>query len=108
VALELADILIHLIRCAERLDLDLVAAAYRKTQIYAPLSVPCRQTKIRRNLYKLFLLGSLGGSMVFGVPNRNRASRPAPARWPYFECSLAVDFDPIPGLDPVIKKADTS
>jgi dCTP diphosphatase len=33
VALELADILIYLIRCAERLDLDLVAAAYRKIEI---------------------------------------------------------------------------
>jgi NTP pyrophosphatase (non-canonical NTP hydrolase) len=30
VALELADILIYLIRCSERLDIDLVAAAYRK------------------------------------------------------------------------------
>jgi len=30
VALELADILIYLIRLSERLDLDLVAAAYRK------------------------------------------------------------------------------
>lgn len=30
VALELADILLYLIRCAERLDIDLVAAAYRK------------------------------------------------------------------------------
>ena len=30
VALEMADILIYLIRCAERLDIDLVDAAYRK------------------------------------------------------------------------------
>ncbi len=30
VALELADILIYVIRCAERLDVDLIAAAYRK------------------------------------------------------------------------------
>ena len=30
VALELADILIYLIRCSERLDIDLVGAAYRK------------------------------------------------------------------------------
>ena len=33
VALELADILIYLIRCAERLDIDLVDAAYRKLAI---------------------------------------------------------------------------
>jgi dCTP diphosphatase len=33
VALELADILIYLIRLSERLDLDLVAAAYRKMAI---------------------------------------------------------------------------
>jgi NTP pyrophosphatase (non-canonical NTP hydrolase) len=33
VALELADILIFLIRCAERLDVDLIAAAYRKMEI---------------------------------------------------------------------------
>ncbi len=30
VALELADILLYTVRCAERLDIDLVAAAYRK------------------------------------------------------------------------------
>ena len=30
VALELADILIYLLRCAERLDVDLLAAAHRK------------------------------------------------------------------------------
>jgi NTP pyrophosphatase (non-canonical NTP hydrolase) len=30
VALELADILIYLLRCAERLDVDLLAAAQRK------------------------------------------------------------------------------
>ncbi len=33
VSLELADILIFLIRCAERLDVDLIAAAYRKMEI---------------------------------------------------------------------------
>ncbi len=33
VALEMADILIYLIRCAERLDIDLVDAAYRKLAI---------------------------------------------------------------------------
>lgn len=33
VALELADILIYLIRLGERLDIDLVAAAYRKLAI---------------------------------------------------------------------------
>ena len=33
VALEMADILIYLIRCSERLDIDLVAAAYRKMAI---------------------------------------------------------------------------
>jgi dCTP diphosphatase len=33
VALELADILIYLLRCAERLDIDLVDAAYRKVAI---------------------------------------------------------------------------
>ncbi len=33
VALEIADILIYLIRCAERLDIDLVDAAYRKLAI---------------------------------------------------------------------------
>ncbi len=33
VALEMADILIYLIRCAERLDIDLIAAAYRKMAI---------------------------------------------------------------------------
>ena len=33
VALEMADILIYLIRCAERLDIDLVAAAERKIAI---------------------------------------------------------------------------
>lgn len=33
VALEMADILIYLIRCAERLDIDLVDAAYRKIAI---------------------------------------------------------------------------
>jgi dCTP diphosphatase len=33
VALELADILIYALRCAERLDLDLVAAAQRKLAI---------------------------------------------------------------------------
>jgi NTP pyrophosphatase (non-canonical NTP hydrolase) len=33
VSLELADILIFLIRCAERLDVDLIEAAYRKTEI---------------------------------------------------------------------------
>jgi NTP pyrophosphatase (non-canonical NTP hydrolase) len=30
VALELADILIYLLRCSERLDIDLLAAVYRK------------------------------------------------------------------------------
>ena len=33
VALELADILIYLLRCAERLDIDLLDAAYRKLAI---------------------------------------------------------------------------
>ncbi len=33
VALEMADILIYLIRCSERLDIDLVKAAYRKIAI---------------------------------------------------------------------------
>ncbi len=33
VALEMADILIYLIRCAERLDIDLVDSAYRKLAI---------------------------------------------------------------------------
>ncbi len=33
VALEMADILIYLIRCAERLDINLVDAAYRKIEI---------------------------------------------------------------------------
>ena len=33
VALEMADILIYLIRCAERLDIDLVDATYRKIAI---------------------------------------------------------------------------
>jgi len=33
VALEMADILIYLIRCSERLDIDLVDAAYRKMAI---------------------------------------------------------------------------
>jgi NTP pyrophosphatase (non-canonical NTP hydrolase) len=33
VSLELADILIFLIRCAERLDVDLIEAAYRKMAI---------------------------------------------------------------------------
>ncbi|QYZ66002.1 MAG: nucleotide pyrophosphohydrolase [Gammaproteobacteria bacterium (ex Lamellibrachia satsuma)] len=33
VALEMADILIYLIRCAERLDINLVDAAYRKIGI---------------------------------------------------------------------------
>ncbi|MDJ0806621.1 MAG: nucleotide pyrophosphohydrolase [Gammaproteobacteria bacterium] len=33
VALEMADILIFLIRCAERLDIDLIDAAYRKMVI---------------------------------------------------------------------------
>jgi len=33
VALEMADILIYLIRCSERLDIDLVGAAYRKIAI---------------------------------------------------------------------------
>jgi NTP pyrophosphatase (non-canonical NTP hydrolase) len=33
VALELADILCYLLRCAQRLDIDLVAAAYRKLEI---------------------------------------------------------------------------
>jgi dCTP diphosphatase len=33
VALELADILIYLIRCADRLGIDLVAAANRKIEI---------------------------------------------------------------------------
>jgi NTP pyrophosphatase (non-canonical NTP hydrolase) len=33
VSLELADILIFLIRCAERLDVDLIDAAYRKMEI---------------------------------------------------------------------------
>ena len=33
VALEMADILIYLIRCSERLDIDLVDAAYRKIAI---------------------------------------------------------------------------
>jgi dCTP diphosphatase len=33
VSLEMADILIFLIRCAERLDIDLIDAAYRKIAI---------------------------------------------------------------------------
>jgi dCTP diphosphatase len=33
VALEMADILIYLVRCADRLDLDLLAAAQRKIEI---------------------------------------------------------------------------
>ena len=33
VALEMADILIYLIRCAERLDIDLIDAAQRKIEI---------------------------------------------------------------------------
>ncbi|MEN8177936.1 MAG: nucleotide pyrophosphohydrolase [Pseudomonadota bacterium] len=33
VSLEMADILIFLIRCAERLDIDLIDAAYRKLAI---------------------------------------------------------------------------
>jgi NTP pyrophosphatase (non-canonical NTP hydrolase) len=33
VALEMADILIFLIRCAERLDVDLIEAAYRKIEL---------------------------------------------------------------------------
>ena len=33
VALELADILIYVLRCAERLDLDVVEAAWRKVEI---------------------------------------------------------------------------
>ena len=33
VSLELADILIYLIRCAERLDIDLIEAARRKIEI---------------------------------------------------------------------------
>ena len=33
VSLELADILIFLIRCAERLDVDLIDAVYRKMEI---------------------------------------------------------------------------
>jgi dCTP diphosphatase len=33
VALEMADILIYLIRCSERLDIELVDAAYRKIAI---------------------------------------------------------------------------
>jgi len=33
VALELADILIYVLRCAERLDLDVAAAAWRKIEI---------------------------------------------------------------------------
>jgi NTP pyrophosphatase (non-canonical NTP hydrolase) len=33
VALEMADILIYLLRCAQRLDVDLVDAAYRKVAI---------------------------------------------------------------------------
>lgn len=33
IALEMADILIYLIRCADRLDIDLVEAANRKTTI---------------------------------------------------------------------------
>jgi dCTP diphosphatase len=33
VAMEMADILIYLIRCAERLDIDLVAAAHKKIDI---------------------------------------------------------------------------
>ena len=33
VTLEMADILIYLIRCSERLDIDLVDAAYRKIAI---------------------------------------------------------------------------
>ena len=33
VALEMADILIYLLRCAERLDVDLVDAAYRKVAL---------------------------------------------------------------------------
>jgi len=32
VAMEMADILIYLIRCAERLDIDLIAAAHTKIQ----------------------------------------------------------------------------
>ena len=31
--MELADILIYLIRCSERLDIDLIAAAERKIEI---------------------------------------------------------------------------
>ena len=33
VALEMADILIYLLRCAERLDIDLLEAAARKIEI---------------------------------------------------------------------------
>jgi len=33
VALELADILIYVLRCAERLDVDVMAAAWRKIEI---------------------------------------------------------------------------
>ena len=33
VALELADILIYLLRCSERLDIDLLAAAHRKVAL---------------------------------------------------------------------------
>jgi len=33
VAMEMADILIYLIRCSERLDIDLIAAAHRKIAI---------------------------------------------------------------------------
>ncbi len=33
VAMEMADILIYLIRCAERLDIDLIGAANRKIEI---------------------------------------------------------------------------
>ncbi len=35
VALEMADILIYLVRCAERLDIDLIAAAEQKIRINA-------------------------------------------------------------------------
>ena len=33
VSLEMADILIYLVRCAERLDIDLISAAHRKIEI---------------------------------------------------------------------------
>ena len=33
VAMEMADILIYLVRCAERLNIDLIASAYRKVAL---------------------------------------------------------------------------